>query len=377
MKILSQIIILLLSVRIIASPSPGDTARLSLVFAGDLMGHDEQIQSAWNTATKEYNYDTCFSLIRDYILSADIAFVNLEVSLAGPPYKGYPQFSSPDELAVAARSAGFDVFLTANNHTVDRGKKGLERTINVLDSLGIIHTGTFTDRENRDTFYPLIIEKNNIRLAVLNYTYGTNGLKVSEPNIVNYIDTSVIANDLSKARLAEPDFIIVTIHWGIEYQRTENKEQSELAGFIFRNGADVIIGSHPHVIQPVRKYQEGNDTSGFKLVVYSLGNFISNQRERYRNGGMVFRLELEKTGKTKVKDHDIYPVYVHKPYNPGNWARHFVLIPIVDYEKMVEYFNMNTEEKEQFSIFKKDTEEIFSKPGGLLIKHKEKDTSDY
>jgi poly-gamma-glutamate synthesis protein (capsule biosynthesis protein) len=359
MKFLFPFIFLLLSGWITASPSPGDTSRISLVFAGDLMGHDEQIQSAWNDIRKDYKYDTCFSMIRDYISSADIAFLNLEVSLAGPPYKGYPQFSSPDDLAIAARNAGFDVFLTANNHSIDRGKKGLERTINVLDSIGIIHTGTFIDCENRDTFYPLIIEKNNIRLAVLNYSYGTNGLKVSEPNIVNYLDTTVIARDLVKAELADPDFIIVTMHWGMEYQRTENKEQTELAAFLFKNGANIIIGSHPHVIQPVRNFYPGNDTVDHRLVVYSLGNFISNQRERYRNGGLIFRFELEKTDATRLKGHEIYPVYVHKPYNPGNWARHFVLLPVHDSDAMMDIYKMNAEDKEQFRIFKKDTEEIF------------------
>ena len=259
-----------------------ESSLLKLVFAGDIMGHDSQIASAKNIQNNSYNYDTCFSLLKDYIQSADIAVANLEVTLAGPPYKGYPQFSSPDPLAVAAKDAGFDILITANNHALDRSKKGIERTADVLDSLGIIHTGTFKNSREREVHYPLIVEKNNIRLAILNYTYGTNGLKVKAPNIVNYIDKQQIANDLDKAKTAAPDFIIVTIHWGLEYQRQENQKQKDLAAFFYKHGADAIIGSHPHVVQPIRvQYPDVKDSSDYQLTVYSLGNFISNQRKRY------------------------------------------------------------------------------------------------
>jgi poly-gamma-glutamate capsule biosynthesis protein CapA/YwtB (metallophosphatase superfamily) len=356
MKFLISAILLILLPEILSAVIPEDTSRLKLIFAGDLMGHDEQIYSAWNQNSDSYEYDTCFSMIRKYVSSADLSFLNLEVSLAGPPYKGYPEFSSPDELALAAKKAGFDVFITANNHSLDRGKKGLERTIFVLDSLRISHTGTFINPQKRELEYPLIIEKNNIRLAILNYTYGTNGLKVTEPNIVNYIDTLTIANDLKKAKLATPDFTIVTMHWGTEYQRIENNQQQVLAAFIFRHGADIIIGSHPHVIQPVRKYYPDRaDSSVYNIVVYSLGNFISNQRERYRDGGLIFGFSLEKTDKTRISGYETYPVYVHKPYS-GNWAKYFVLLPANNFEEMVKKYKMSSEDKEKFRVFKEDTE---------------------
>ena len=334
--------------------APGDTSRLKLVFAGDLMGHDGQISSAFDADLNKYNYDTCFSEIRDFVSQADIAFVNFEVTLAGPPFKGYPQFSSPDELAEEAQEAGFDVFLMANNHCLDRGRKGLERTVSCLDSLGIIHTGTFTDSMKREAEYPLIIEKNNFRLAILNYTYGTNGLKVTGTNIVNFIDTSIIAADLAKAETAAPDFIIATMHWGSEYQTTENDEQKKMADFLFKHGADIIIGSHPHVIQPIRQYRCESDTSINKIVVYSLGNFISNQRERYRNGGLVFELNLEKTDTTRVSNFETYPVYVHKALS-GKSALHFVLLPANDFESMVQKYSMSPEDKEKFKVFRDDT----------------------
>ena len=282
--------------------TPGIESHLKLVFAGDIMGHDTQINSARNEVTGEYNYDTCFSLLKPYLESADMVIGNLEVTLAGPEYKGYPQFSSPDELADAAKNAGFDILINANNHCLDRGSKGLERTIEVLNAKGIIHTGTFTDEEEREKTYPLIVEKNGIRLAILNYTYGTNGLKVREPNIVNYIDTSVIRQDIQRARLAEPDFVFVTIHWGIEYQRDENSGQDDLAAYLLANGADAVIGSHPHVVQPMKEYGDSSlNDSKKNLVVYSLGNFISNQRNRYTDGGIMVELDLEKkNGTTRI-----------------------------------------------------------------------------
>src|SRR5690606_14556216 len=138
-----------------------------------IMGHDSQIASAFDAATKTYDYASCLAYMKPYIESADIAFGNLEVTLAGPPYKGYPQFSSPDALAVALKEVGFDVLVTANNHSVDRGRQGIERTIRVLDSLGIPHTGTFPDEVSRLNEYPLILIKNGFTLALLNYTYGT------------------------------------------------------------------------------------------------------------------------------------------------------------------------------------------------------------
>jgi poly-gamma-glutamate synthesis protein (capsule biosynthesis protein) len=138
---------------------------------------------------------------------------NLEVTLAGPPYKGYPQFSAPDELAIALKEIGMDVLVTANNHSLDRGRKGVERTIEMLDSLKIIHTGTFRDTVNRMNDYPLFIQKNGFVLALLNYTYGTNGIPIPEPNVVNMLDTVLMKKDITRAKEGKPDFIVVFTHW--------------------------------------------------------------------------------------------------------------------------------------------------------------------
>ena len=229
-----------------------DTFSLTIVFAGDIMGHDTQIEGAWDSTTQSYNYEPVFRYISDYISDADIAIGNLEVTLGGPPYKGYPQFSSPDALAEEIKKAGFDVLVTANNHALDRGEAGFSRTLDMLDSIGFFRAGTYHDSLEQANIHPLIIEKNSIRIALLNYTYGTNGLKIDMPYIINRIDTSLISRDIDKAKMANPDLIIVFIHWGNEYEREENVTQKKLAAFILSKGVDAIIGSHPHVVQPIR-----------------------------------------------------------------------------------------------------------------------------
>src|SRR5687768_2311086 len=148
-----------------------DTTRLSLLFLGDIMQHDSQIADAYNKTTGAYDYRPCFQYIKPYIEAVDVAIGNLEVTLAGPPYKGYPQFSAPDALLVALKDLGLDVIVTANNHSVDRGRKGVDRTIVMLDSLNIPHTGTFRTQAEKDNTHPLIIERQGFRLAILNYTY--------------------------------------------------------------------------------------------------------------------------------------------------------------------------------------------------------------
>jgi poly-gamma-glutamate capsule biosynthesis protein CapA/YwtB (metallophosphatase superfamily) len=323
------------------------SATLTLLFAGDIMGHDTQIQSAYAMGNGTYNYHSDFNLIQAHISRADIAIGNLEVTFAGAPYKGYPAFSSPDALAGALKDAGFDIMVNANNHALDRGRSGLERTLEVLDSAGLVQTGVFKDQADRNIHYPLIAEKRGIRLALLNYTYGTNGIRITPPNIVNTIDTAQIRQDLQKAATAEPDFTIVLMHWGVEYQRTENSTQQELAMFLFAHGADAIIGSHPHVVQPIREYANG------KLVVYSLGNMISNQRKRYTDGGILFGMTLEKRDHTRIARYDYLPVWVHKV--PTDKGTDFRLVPAATDSSYWKELGITPDDGTAMQLFLEDT----------------------
>ncbi len=331
---------------------------LRLVFTGDIMGHDTQIASALATGEKGYDYKPCFQYLEPYLKKADLVIGNLEVTFAGPPYKGYPQFSSPDELADALKWAGFDILVTANNHALDRRQNGLERTLQELDQRGILHAGTFAGEDTRQRLYPLVVEQNGIRIALLNYTYGTNGLKVPPPSIVNRIDTAQIREDLEKAATAEPDFIIATMHWGNEYQTTESSGQRELAAFLFKHGTHAIIGSHPHVVQPVRGNTKGN------LVAYSMGNLISNQRDRYRDGGIVFELELvkgEESDKkvtsdrkvTEILSYGYLPLWVWKPQTKK--GTRFTLVPANLDASALSDLNMSAEDQSKMNQFLEDT----------------------
>ena len=333
------------------------TDTLRLIFVGDVMGHGMQITGAWHDGGDTcYNYHPVFQWVKDYISAADIAVANLEVTLAGAPYTGFPRFSSHRSLADALQDAGFDILLTANNHILDRRKQGLECTLDILDSIGMIHTGTFRDYSERETRYPLIVENKNFRLAILNYTYSTNGIALEKPNVVNYIDTLRMATDLIKAQQSKPDYIITCIHWGEEYKNMENAVQRKIATFLARNGCNLVVGSHPHVVQPFAKIQVADGDTAF--VAYSLGNFISNQRDRYRDGGISLKLTLTKTD-SLVTVHSVgyEPFWVYR--YPENKVSVFRLIRINHFLENPElYPAISEKDKKLMMQFYEDTRKI-------------------
>lgn len=314
--------------------------KISLLFIGDIMGHDTQIASAKNGETNTYNYDDVFKYIKPVISEADVAIANLEVTLAGPPFKGYPQFSSPAELAVACANAGIDYFVLANNHSADRGKKGIISTINKLDSLGIPHTGTFLSQEARDSLSPLMINRNGFSLALLNYTYGTNGIRVPKPVIVDSLDKAVVTADIEKARKMNPDAVILFLHWGTEYDTVPGSGQTALADYFLSVGADLVIGSHPHVLQKMI-WSKDAGTGRDRLVVYSLGNFVSNQRKPKTDGGSMMRIELTKTDTLKIKNAGYYLTWVYTPIE--NQRLRFFILPCSEFEKKQDFFGSSTE----------------------------------
>jgi poly-gamma-glutamate synthesis protein (capsule biosynthesis protein) len=305
-----------------------DSTRLRMLFVGDLMQHESQMKAAFDPVLGTYDYSMTFRDIKEIISGADLAIANLELTFGGKPYTGYPAFSAPDELLPAIKYAGFDALVTANNHSMDRGKRGVERTIRYLDSLGIPHTGTFADTLNYLNDYPLTLERNGFRISLLNYTYGTNGISVPAPVMVNRIDTMRIKSDLEKARQQASDVIIVFFHWGMEYRQEPGSEQRELAALCLRHGARMVIGAHPHVLQPM---EWDSDTD--QLVAYSLGNFISGQRVRYRNGGALLHVTLEKLRKVdgmdsvRLADVSYSLAWMHRQSDP---RKTFQLIPVRD-----------------------------------------------
>jgi poly-gamma-glutamate synthesis protein (capsule biosynthesis protein) len=331
-----------------------DSVALTLIFAGDIMQHGPQIEAAWSDHDSTFNYHPCFSYVKPLVSSFDVAIANLEVTLAGAPYSGYPQFSAPDELAVAARDAGFDILGTANNHSCDRGNKGLARTLNVLDSLGIARTGTFTDSTDFLKYHPLVLSKNDITFALFNYTYGTNGLPFYPPAIVNLIDTNLLINDLAAVDRTKTDFVIVFFHWGNEYQSQPSLTQVKLAGLCKRHGADVIIGSHPHVLQRMEYDEPSDSLPGGFLLAYSLGNYVSNQRDRYRDGGAMISFTLSKTwNKKTVINPEYHLTWVHTPIRDGK--KQYYILPVRQFENDS---TMDTAALEKLRLFISDADEL-------------------
>ena len=332
-------------------PYDSYTQKATILFGGDVMGHSPQISAALNKQTKTYNYDSCFQYVAPIVRAADFAIFNLEVTLAGPPYTGYPAFSSPDALASALKNMGVNCLVTANNHSNDRLGKGLTRTLDVLDTMGLMHTGTYRNQEERDTSVVLLVEVNDIRLAFLNYTYGTNGIADTPPTIVNLLDTAVMFVDLQQAKGYEPDKIIVITHWGNEYEINASTTQKRQYEWMKKNGADIVIGSHPHVLQPM--IWEKTDSTEH-LVVYSMGNFVSNQRKRYTDGGAMFQLVLEKDsiGNTSISEAGYFLTWVHTPTENGQ--RQYYVLPAAQYE-FDEKLKESEEDYQQMELFIEDS----------------------
>lgn len=307
---------------------------LKLVFIGDIMQHGDQIRSAFDPPSGLFDYEPCFRYIRPILEQADVAIGNLELTLNDKNfYSGYPRFRSPDALAGFLKQAGFDVLVTSNNHSNDNDRYGLVHTLDILDSLGMAHTGTFRDTAEWENTYPLILEKSNgnttFRLALLNYTYATNGIPTQKPSVVNEIDEAQILKDIEKAKKSNPDMIIALMHWGGEYMLNEAKSQRDLAKLLWKNGVDMVIGSHPHVIQPIKTNTLYNaDSTDFRAVVaaYSLGNFISNQFQPNTDIGLMFEIEIvknTKSGKTSIGKHQYIPTW--------RYIHHFNKKPVADW----------------------------------------------
>ncbi len=327
---------------------------VKIIFAGDLMGHMPQHNAALQP-DGSYDYAPCFRYIKDYVHSADLAILNLEVPLAGKPYSGYPQFSAPDALAADAKEAGFDIMTTANNHCMDRGQKGLERTLRALDSLGIPHLGTYRDRRQHDTEHPLMVERNGLRIALLCYTYGTNGIPVVAPNVVNFIDTAEMARDLAEAHRRHADFVITLIHWGIEYATHSNSEQEQTARWLLEHGCDAVIGGHPHVVQNFTLDAIPGNGRYPEVVVYSMGNLVSNQRDVNTDGGIMIELTLTKNADSQYVSQQCryFPYWVHRGTVDGLYQ--YYIVPSTDAVAYPESYQIGGSDLKALQLFDRNT----------------------
>lgn len=285
---------------------------------GDIMCHNTQYIDAYNHDTNNYDFSYVFEEVSHYIKTADISIGSLETSFAGEErgYQNYPTFNTPDALAYDLKNIGIDVISTAGNHCLDMGFSGLSRTIDILDDANISHLGTYKTAEAQERVLFQYVK--GVKIAFINYTYGTNGIPLpsDKPFCVNLIDKDLIKKHIAFARSQNADVIVSCMHWGTEYKTTANQEQLDLADFLFENGVDIILGNHPHVLEPMEKrtvtLADGSTKDGF--VIYALGNFIADQNAENTRNSIILNLTITKhtDGKITIDKANYVPIYMYK-----------------------------------------------------------------
>ena len=341
-----------------------DPITIHMTATGDIMCHLTNIKNAYNSNSKDYDFSNVFKNIENYTKNADITIGNLETTFAGKSrgYTGYPTFNTPEVLGKNLKDIGFDVLCTANNHSMDKGYSGVESTLDFLDQYGISHMGTARSKQEQDTI--LVKDVNGIKIAFLAYTYGTNGITVPSDKdyCVNLIDKDLIKKHISLAKAEEVDVICVSMHWGTEYRLTPHSSQEELADFLFKNGVDIILGSHPHVLEPMEKrtvtLEDGTQKDGF--VIYSLGNFVSGQIYANTKSTVILDIQITKNpeGKISIDTVNYTPVYL---YDKGSNAKSRTRYTLMDIEKSIrDYENGedNSITKSLYNTLKDELESI-------------------
>ncbi|MCC3867197.1 CapA family protein [Terrisporobacter mayombei] len=326
-----------------------ETYEASILAAGDVMVHTPQLQAQYDYSNGTYNFDNNFKYVKKYIENADYSLANLETTLAGNDvyqYSSYPTFNSPNELADALKNAGFDLLSTINNHSFDKSDLGVNRTLSTLKEKGFDTVGT---RKNSSSNEYIIKDINNIKVGITSYSYGDvknnnkylNGIKISEEcedkmNIFDSSDVNKAFETISSTtdKMKDSDLQVVILHWGKEYARKETDFQKQLSQKLCDNGVDIIIGSHPHVVEPVETITS-TDGKNETLVIYSLGNYISNQRREtvgaYSEDGLMVNINISKKAneqEAKVKKVTCIPTWVNK-YSNG-YKNVYEIVPIED-----------------------------------------------
>lgn len=303
---------------IVEEPEP-EQPTVSLVMVGDILLH-EPVEKSSLQEDGSYNYDAIFANMKEDFQAADLALVNQEVIIGGEDLRisGYPSFNAAFSLGDSLVDAGFDVICHGTNHALDKGKKGLVNCLNYWDETypEITVLGINESQEEQDDIY--IYEQEGIRIAILNYTYGTNGIALPSdmPYAVDLLDKEKVVADLQKAEELA-DFTIVCPHWGTEYNLGIDSQQKKWADIFLKNGADLILGTHPHVIEPI-EWLTDEETGNEMLVYYSLGNFVnwtSSSRAGVANrmvGGMAeVTIGLDENGEVVITDYGVTAVVCH------------------------------------------------------------------
>lgn len=311
----------------VAEPPTEETFTITAV--GDIMMHNTQIKAGYQNKNNTYDFSSFFSAVKPFFQDSDLVIGNLETTLGNNPqeYGGYPRFNTPAILAQNLKEAGFHLLSTANNHCMDKGVKVLSQTLDYLDEAALLHVGTNRSPEERDTI--LYTEIKGVKIAILAYTYGTNGLNPPRGHeyAVNYIDEARVITDMEKARQDGAQLIILYLHFGEEYREYPDNNQIYLANTFFRAGADIILGSHAHVLQGSEIYYTEDGKKQF--IIYSLGNFISDQIGLARKSSLLLHLHFgieASSGEPYFQEASYVPLWTRKWRENGK--THFQIIPL-------------------------------------------------
>jgi poly-gamma-glutamate synthesis protein (capsule biosynthesis protein) len=346
------------------------TKEARLIAVGDILMHTALTRSGYNPQKKTYVFDGFFKEVKDIVSTGDWAIANLETTLAGPElgYEGYPLFNAPAQIVDAAKKAGFNVFITANNHAMDKGEQGVINTIKNVRSRGVPSVGTATSAKEAEKI--LLINRNNISMAIMAYTFGTNGIPIPKGKnyLVSLINEQKIVKNIAKARKLGADVVTIYLHFGEEYQRQPNAEQKKLVKTLIKAGADIILGDHPHVVQPyqVFKLQGKNGKPRTGVVIYSLGNFISYQLGNYKDLGVIFAVNIRKRFPEKtieITKVEAIPTWTHN-YKLNN-KLNFRVLPI---EAVVTKKNDQLLPAAKYPVLKKQLREMKSHLKSLSTK---------
>ncbi len=328
-------------------PLPHNTeSEVSIMLGGDVMFHQPQIDAA-RGEDGVYDFSGSFRYIQDSWSDCDAVIFNLETTLSEGNYSGYPQFATPKEVAQNLRNCGVTHLMLANNHTCDKYANGIRNTIKFVEEAGIETAGSYVDSVMWRQKTPLYIKRDGMKIAVLNYTYGTNGIPTPKGMVVPKLDTTQMAKDIRLAKRESATNIIAFLHWGNEYQSNPSTAQKQLAKWLHDSGVDIIVGSHPHVIQPTH-------IDSTKVTIYSLGNLISNQRKRYTNGGLLIKLDIVhdiRSGKSNYKITHL-PHFVYKA--PLGDSPRYYCIP----ENMVDSIITEPAQRKEARVFFEDSKRL-------------------
>lgn len=339
---------------------------ITITAVGDIIVHETQLEAQYNKDTKQYDFTNNFSYVKPYIKKADMAIANLETTLSGPEkgYAGYPTFNTPDSIIDALKDTGFNVLTAANNHVLDGGSKGFFRTNKVLKEKGIDYIGIKADT-NSDSY--LIKDVKGVKVGITNYTFETakagnsktiNSIKIPKEmeGLIDSFNYQDLKNDFANMRQRIKDMkdkgaevVIFYMHWGDEYDRQPNKYEKEIAQELSNDGVDIIFASHPHVLQPI-EYVSSQVDNKETLVVYSMGNFISNQRyeilkQRYSEDGLIVNVKVKKdkdSGKISLGEVSYVPTWVNRYEKNKSFV--YEIVPLIDALADNEKFDLNSEE---------------------------------